>query len=254
MLQAHFHSPSEHSIGGGYFAAEAHLVHKSAAGNLLVLGIFMQEAVKSFTPNNNTFLNVFWDAAGANTIAGITTDIEDFETPLNPYDTFLPGRQTHYVYSGSLTTPPCTEGVQWLVFDQPVMISPDDIYIIRKAISTLPHTIVSASGNNNRYPVQSLNGRDVKLFLGDGVCDTSATDEDDDNDGNNDSRHNATAALAIAIAALIVAVVSLGALIFVVFELRSKGEQMPVPTQEVVSNEPKQSPSVEMTTVAQDTA
>lgn len=227
MLQTHFHSPSEHSIGGGYFSAEAHLVHRSASGALLVIGLFLQEAAESFTPSNNSYLDVFWDAAGPDTIAGITTDVTNFRKSLNPYASFLPGRQTHYVYNGSLTTPPCYESVQWLVYDQPVMISTDDLYIIRKAIAALPHTLVSAAGNNNRVPSRPLNGRSVKMYLGDGVCSTTSTvtSDDDEGCGGCDSSQT-TAALAIAVVSLCVAVGSLVSLYFMWRQMKSWQSQM----------------------------
>lgn len=62
----------------------------------------------------------------------------------------LLARTTQYLYNGSLTTPPCSESVQWVVFDQPVTISRDDLRLIRGAIGALPHTYVSDAGNNNR--------------------------------------------------------------------------------------------------------
>lgn len=172
LSQIHFHSPSEHSIGGGYFAAEAHLVHENPVTmQKLVLGVFMQQAAyDNMAPSNNSFLNQLWTAGGEATLAGEEVFIHDLVSTaspsavlakLNPYTQFLPARTTHYQYNGSLTVPPCSENVQWIVFDQPVPISSDDLRILRSAIGALKTAKLSPDGNSNRVPSQALNGRSV---------------------------------------------------------------------------------------------
>ena len=100
LLQFHYHAPSEHEIGGKLFPAELHLVHRSADGKLAVVGLLLQEgsAHAAFDP--------FIDNLPAD-----DSDVQDAGMKINAMD-FLPGIPTTYRYSGSLTTPPCSEGVQ----------------------------------------------------------------------------------------------------------------------------------------------
>ncbi len=97
FLQFHFHSPSEHTLGGAHFSAEAHMVHKSAAGALLVIGVFLQEASSSFPLPNNTFLDVVW---GGRTIEEISMNHTYHGEPMNPYNSFTPGNMQQFVYEG----------------------------------------------------------------------------------------------------------------------------------------------------------
>jgi carbonic anhydrase len=147
LLQFHFHAPSEHTIDGKLADAELHLVHQNALGELAVVGVLLQI--------DNAHANPLFD-----TIM--------FGAPLNPghhhlhaeinAEELLPESPSYYTYTGSLTTPPCTEGVHWFVMDQAVGIS-------RAAVARL-HLIVSMFPNyrgypNNNRPVRPLNGRAV---------------------------------------------------------------------------------------------
>ena len=115
--QFHFHTPSEHRFDGRGFDMEMHLVHKSAAGGTAVVGMFLERGSSS----------------GA--LATVFENLPDVDAPLNtqtalpPFDlrTFLPQSQIHYRYLGSLTTPPCTEGVQWVVLQDAVTVSDEDM-------------------------------------------------------------------------------------------------------------------------------
>jgi carbonic anhydrase len=115
LVQFHFHSPSEHVLDGRGYDMELHLVHRSEAGELAVLGVFLQRGASS----------------GA--LAPIFEQLPDQvgpHTPLaEPFDPseFLPGSRRHFRYEGSLTTPPCSEGVRWLVLREPVSISDEHI-------------------------------------------------------------------------------------------------------------------------------
>ena len=115
LVQFHFHTPSEHRLKGRGFDLELHLVHKSATGALAVIGVFLKRGASSgsLTP---IFKN-------------LPNDINvkhPLERPFNPAR-FLPTTQIHYRYAGSLTTPPCTEGVQWIVIRKPVTVSDEDL-------------------------------------------------------------------------------------------------------------------------------
>ncbi len=138
LLQFHFHSQSEHTVGGQPLGMEAHLVHRNAQGRLAVVGVFMQEGAP------NAFLQPIWsnlsDEEDVRSIPGVTVNIADF----------LPKDQSYYRYPGSLTTPPCTEGVAWYMLQTPVEVSADQI---AQFAALFPPT--------NARPVQPLYGRPV---------------------------------------------------------------------------------------------
>ena len=138
LLQVHFHAPSEHHINGDSFPLEAHLVHAAENGDLAVVGV-MYEAGDA-------------NGALAETLANVPDAVDEkhmFSAPLAPAD-LLPAERDYYRLSGSLTTPPCTEGVLWLVMKQPMAASPAQIETFAKM---LPEP-------NNR-PLQPLNARIV---------------------------------------------------------------------------------------------
>jgi len=115
--QFHFHTPSEHRFDGRGFDMEMHLVHKSPAGGTAVVGMFLKRGPSS----------------GA--LSAVFENLPEVDAPLNtrtslpPFDlrTFLPQSQSNYRYLGSLTTPPCTEGVVWVVLEEVVTVSDEDI-------------------------------------------------------------------------------------------------------------------------------
>ena len=137
VAQFHYHAPSEHEVDGKFFPAELHLVHKSAEGRLAVVGLLLQEG------SANTAFDPF-----INNLPAETSDVQDAGVKINAMD-FLPGIQTTYRYSGSLTTPPCSEGVSWLVMTTPVELS-----------SAQLSQLESLFEGNNR-PVQPLNDRSL---------------------------------------------------------------------------------------------
>lgn len=115
LVQFHFHTASEHRVKGRGFDMELHLVHQSADGANAVIGVFLKRGLSS------------------GTLAPIFENLPDdinvhrpLDTPFNPA-TFLPRSRAHYCYVGSLTTPPCTEGVQWIVMTEPVTVSDEDM-------------------------------------------------------------------------------------------------------------------------------
>lgn len=134
----HFHCPSEHTINGEKFPMEIHLVHQNEAGNFAVVGLMVKEG------SSNQFLTSFWDylppEKGMELEEMLSFDLTNL----------LPDDKTYYTYDGSLTTPPCTEGVKWIVMKKPIEASSDQITIIGDLMP-----------KNNARPVQKLNGRTV---------------------------------------------------------------------------------------------
>ncbi|MDX1555561.1 MAG: carbonic anhydrase family protein [Xanthomonadales bacterium] len=137
LKQFHFHSPSEHQRDGKNLHAEMHLVHADADGNLAVIGVLIDEG------HHNAKIAELWnDIPG---FRGTTNDVPR----INVAD-LLPEDDAHFAYSGSLTTPPCSEGVSWIIMEQPLTMSIDQVMALKNAI-----------GFENNRPVQALNGRTV---------------------------------------------------------------------------------------------
>jgi carbonic anhydrase len=114
LLQFHFHNPSEHRFDGRGSDMELHLVHRSAAGELAVVGVLLNRGSTSGA------LSVVFDHLP--TEVGVLEELP----PFNPR-AFLPSSLVHYRYAGSLTTPPCREGVRWMVLAQPRTVSDEDM-------------------------------------------------------------------------------------------------------------------------------
>lgn len=137
LKQFHFHTPSEHTLDGKHYPMEVHFVHQSKAGNLAVIGMFVEEGA------DNTelakLLNHLPAAKGES--------VHRPDVTLNPA-AHLPSELPSLNYSGSLTTPPCSEGVEWFVHRHPRSAGKAQIAAIAERI-----------GSNNR-PVQPINGRE----------------------------------------------------------------------------------------------
>jgi carbonic anhydrase len=138
LLQFHFHSPSEHTLEGKHFPMEMHLVHKAADGKLAVVGVFIAEGA------TNAAFEPVWSNLPEE--KGLELHLEDVEVDV---EALLPKNRTTYRYDGSLTTPPCTEGVEWFVLAEPIALGPEQIGAFRAVLQ----------GNNR--PTQPLNGRKV---------------------------------------------------------------------------------------------
>ncbi len=136
-LQFHLHHPSEHLLAGRPFDMECHFVHRSSAGALAVVGVFIKAGAR------NAALAPVFDAmprhAGPEVRAQATVDPA----------AMLPREGGYFRYMGSLTTPPCSEGLTWTVFRQPIEASADQI---RQFAALFP---------NNARPVQRTNRRFV---------------------------------------------------------------------------------------------
>jgi carbonic anhydrase len=140
LAQYHFHAPSEHTLGGRHYAMEMHLVHHSESGELVVVGALIDEGT------HNAAFDPIWQQLPER--PGEERHLEDVAVDI---DALLPDASRYWRYEGSLTTPPCTEGVHWLVLEQPLMLSAEQIARFRGII-----------GANNRPP-QSLHGRPIRL-------------------------------------------------------------------------------------------
>lgn len=112
LKQFHFHSPSEHAVNGHRAVLETHFVHQNAKGDYLVI------AVLSDIGAADPMLASLWTYLP--TDAGKPVPLSDLL--INPQD-LMPATEDFYVYSGSLTTPPCTEGVTWMVYSSPLSVS-----------------------------------------------------------------------------------------------------------------------------------
>ncbi len=141
LLQFHFHSPSEHTLGGKAYDMVAHLVHQAADGQLGVIGIMFEAGVIG-----NDSIAQLWQHMPVE--AGVTNSVP--EIMINAADLF-PLDDTYFNYSGSLTTPPCSEGVNWMVLAAPSSVSEAQV---KQFTDIFP---LSAR------PVQPLNGRVVNV-------------------------------------------------------------------------------------------
>lgn len=138
LKQIHFHEPSEHTLNGIRYPMEIHMVHMNEDGEYAVLGVMVQEGESSLPFD---FLEHYLPVR-----VGETKSINKFFDLTDN----LPDNKDYYYYNGSLTTPPCTEGVNWFVFKDPITISLNQVKLM-KALMPI---------NNYRYE-QPLNGRVV---------------------------------------------------------------------------------------------
>lgn len=136
LLQFHVHAASEHTIDGQHYPLEFHFVHRNAEGSYAVVGVFVTEGEE-----NPAFADIVANAPAEEVeemvIDGVTVAAESL----------LPEERMYFAYSGSLTTPPCSESVKWHVLTTPIEMSAEQI----EAIASIVH--------NNFRPIQSLNDR-----------------------------------------------------------------------------------------------
>jgi carbonic anhydrase len=138
LKQFHFHAPSENKINGKPFPLESHLVHADKDGNLAVVSVMFQEGAAS------RLLAKLWEkmpnkAGEKNAVPG----------GLNVTQ-MMPKERDYYRFNGSLTTPPCSEGVRWFVVKRPATASKAQIEQFSKAV-----------GVANNRPIQPANARAV---------------------------------------------------------------------------------------------
>ena len=136
LLQFHFHRPSEEQVDGKPMAMVAHFVHKNADGKLAVLGVLLNDG------KDNAAIQTLWNNAPKAEGPEVVVDKMKFDP-----SSLVPTALTHYSYEGSLTTPPCTEGVNFYILKTPVDIG-------KKQVVDFPF-------KRNARPVQPLNGRKI---------------------------------------------------------------------------------------------
>lgn len=137
LLQFHFHTPSEESVNGVRYPLVAHFVHQGADGKLSVVAVLFKEG------RANPALAPVFNALPAE---GKPVKLAN----INPGE-LLPADRGYFKFMGSLTTPPCSDGVRWQVLKQPVEISSQQLSAFRKVYSM------------NARPIQPLNHRVVEV-------------------------------------------------------------------------------------------
>jgi len=140
LQQFHFHHPSEEKVAGKSYPMVAHLVHKNAAGQLAVVAVLLSKGTA------NSLLEKLWrylPVAPGKEVApkSETIDVTDL----------LPTARGYYTFTGSLTTPPCSEGVTWFVLKAP------------EPISQAQADAFGRIYQRDARPTQPLNGRDVLM-------------------------------------------------------------------------------------------
>lgn len=135
LKQIHFHTPSENQIDGKSYPMEAHLVHADSYNNLAVISVMFEES------NDNIVLNKL--------LRNLPEDADESQVVKSEVLAYeiLPQLKEYYTYNGSLTTPPCTEGVRWIVLKTPVEISKSQLDDFKNVMP-----------KNNR-PLQKINAR-----------------------------------------------------------------------------------------------
>lgn len=139
LLQFHFHTPSEHNINDKASPMELHLVHRNEAGQLAVVGVMLNQGIA------NPLIAEIWkqipDIGATNTVSDRLINASNL----------LPSKKSYFSYMGSLTTPPCSEGVSWNLFVEPITVSKEQVETFAKIYQV------------DARPLQPINGRTVQL-------------------------------------------------------------------------------------------
>jgi carbonic anhydrase len=138
LKQFHFHHPSEEHVNGKVLPLEAHLVHQDSEGRLTVVAVLFQEG------RANPLLETLWkniptEKDEAENVPSISIQVLDL----------LPADRGYFTFAGSLTTPPCTEGVTWYEFKSYATLSAEQVAAFAKIYPT------------NARPIQPTNGRNI---------------------------------------------------------------------------------------------
>jgi carbonic anhydrase len=138
LKQFHFHHPAEEQINGKSFPLVAHLVHADADGHLAVIAVLFEHGA------SNPLIDTLWknipaEKEKAQDVPSVSVQAQDL----------LPSERGYFTFSGSLTTPPCSEGVAWYVLKSHTTISPEQVAAFAKIYS------------GNARPIQPTNGREI---------------------------------------------------------------------------------------------
>ncbi len=144
LLQFHFHTPSEHLVADRSFPMEIHFVHRNNRGQLAVVGVLVAPG------DYNLAAREIWDSLPTRP----HTKSADTRALINARD-LLPGDTQYFRYSGSLTTPPCSEDVNWIILQTPVKFSEGQIAKLHGIIGMNARP---AQPRNSRYLLQSIGG------------------------------------------------------------------------------------------------
>ena len=139
LVQFHFHTPSEHEINDKAAAMELHLVHRNEAGKLAVVGVMLNQG------QPNPLIAEIWKQIPK------VGETNTFSDRLINASNLLPSKKSYFSYAGSLTTPPCSEGVSWNLFVDPITVSEEQIETFSNIYQV------------DARPLQPINGRTVQL-------------------------------------------------------------------------------------------
>jgi carbonic anhydrase len=138
LVQFHFHRPSEERINGRQYEMVAHLVHKDSEGKLAVVAVLMDQGMA------HPMVQLVWNSLP------LEKGTEQYSPVMLDMNMMLPESKQYYTYMGSLTTPPCSEGVLWMVMKQPATLSREQINVFARMYPM------------NARPIQSAAGRMIK--------------------------------------------------------------------------------------------
>ncbi|HEY8856608.1 MAG TPA: carbonic anhydrase family protein [Rugosibacter sp.] len=138
LLQFHFHRPSEERVNGRAYDMVVHLVHRNDEGQFAVVSVLLERG------SENPLIQTLWNNLP------LDQNIEVAPVEAIDLNKLLPESRTYWTYMGSLTTPPCTEGVLWMVLKQPIPVSAEQVAIFSRLY------------RNNARPLQPSNGRLIK--------------------------------------------------------------------------------------------
>jgi carbonic anhydrase len=138
LVEFHFHHPAEDLVEGKLSDMVIDLVHKNAAGELAIIAVRLNEG------RVNGSLAALWPSLPPS--AGATATIKDTFNPLG----LLPGDRSYWTYIGSITVPPCTEGVRWLSMQTPTELSQDQLGTFARLYP------------DNARPIQATHGRKIQ--------------------------------------------------------------------------------------------
>lgn len=138
-MQFHFHKPSEEKINGKAYDMVVHLVHQSKGGKLAVVGVLMEAG------KEQKLIRTLWTHLPLEQDKPVVRD----DVKIDPTQ-LIPPKPGYYTFLGSLTTPPCSEGVLWLVMKTPIQVSKEQLASFATVYK------------NNARPIQATNGRVIK--------------------------------------------------------------------------------------------